>query len=122
MGWRTSRKYFKIEKDYTLAKVIKLEENYRSTGLILEAANSIIANNKERLSKKLKTSSGDGDKIDLISVWDGVEEAKITSLEIENLHLCGFRYDQMAVLVRAGHQTRYFEERFEKSRKGYNQN
>ncbi len=113
-GWRGAQvgNILKFEKDYNSAKVIKLEENYRSTGLILEAANSIIANNKERLSKKLKTSSGDGDKIDLISVWDGVEEAKITSLEIENLHSCGYRYDQIAVLVRAGHQTRYFEERF----------
>ena len=113
-GWRGAQvgNILKFEKDYTSAKVIKLEENYRSTGRILEAANNIIANNKERLSKKLKTSSGDGDKIDLISVWDGVEEAKITSLEIENLHSCGFRYDQIAVLVRAGHQTRYFEERF----------
>ncbi len=113
-GWRGAQvgNILKFEKDYTSAKVIKLEENYRSTGRILEAANSIIANNKERLSKKLKTSSGDGNKIDLISVWDGVEEAKITSLEIENLHSLGFRYDQIAVLVRAGHQTRYFEERF----------
>ena len=113
-GWRGAQvgNILKFEKDYTSAKVIKLEENYRSTGRILEAANSIIANNKERLSKKLKTSSGDGDKINLISVWDGVEEAKITSLEIENLHSLGFRYDQIAVLVRAGHQTRYFEERF----------
>ena len=113
-GWRGAQvgNILKFEKDYTSAKVIKLEENYRSTGRILEAANSIIANNKERLSKKLKTSSVDGDKINLISVWDGVEEAKITSLEIENLHSLGFRYDQIAVLVRAGHQTRYFEERF----------
>ena len=113
-GWRGAQvgNILKFEKDYTSAKVIKLEENYRSTGRILEAANSIIANNKERLTKKLKTSSGDGDKIDLISVWDGVEEARITSLEIENLHSLGFRYDQIAVLVRAGHQTRYFEERF----------
>ena len=113
-GWRGAQvgNILKFEKNYTSAKVIKLEENYRSTGRILEAANSIIANNKERLSKKLKTSSGDGDKINLISVWDGVEEAKITSLEIENLHSLGFRYDQIAVLVRAGHQTRYFEERF----------
>ena len=113
-GWRGAQvgNILKFEKDYTSAKVIKLEENYRSTGRILEAANSIIANNKERLSKKLKTSSGDGDKINLISVWDGVEEAKITSLEIENLYSCGFRYDQIAVLVRAGHQTRNFEERF----------
>ena len=113
-GWRGAQvgNILKFEKDYTSAKVIKLEENYRSTGRILEAANSIIANNKERLSKKLKTSSGDGEKINLISVWDGVEEAKITSLEIENLHSLGFRYDQIAVLVRAGHQTRYFEERF----------
>ncbi len=113
-GWRGAQvgNILTFAKDYTSAKVIKLEENYRSTGRILEAANSIIANNKERLSKKLKTSSGDGDKIDLISVWDGVEEAKKTSLEIENLHSLGFRYDQIAVLVRAGHQTRYFEERF----------
>ena len=113
-GWRGAQvgNILKFEKDYTSAKVIKLEENYRSTGRILEAANSIIANNKERLSKKLKTSSEDGDKINLISVWDGVEEAKITSLEIENLYSLGFRYDQIAVLVRAGHQTRYFEERF----------
>ena len=113
-GWRGAQvgNILKFENDYTSAKVIKLEENYRSTGRILEAANSIIANNKERLSKKLKTSSGDGDKINLISVWDGVEEAKIISLEIENLHSLGFRYDQIAVLVRAGHQTRYFEERF----------
>ncbi len=113
-GWRGAQvgNILKFEKDYTSAKVIKLEENYRSTGRILEAANSIIANNKERLSKKLKTSSGDGDKINLISVWDGVEEAKIISLEIENLHSLGLRYDQIAVLVRAGHQTRYFEERF----------
>ena len=64
-GWRGAQvgNILKFEKDYTSAKVIKLEENYRSTGRILEAANSIIANNKERLSKKLKTSSGDGDKI-----------------------------------------------------------
>ncbi len=113
-GWRGAKvgNILKFEKDYASARVIKLEENYRSTGRILEAANSIIANNKERLSKKLKTSSADGDKIDLISVWDGVEEARKTSSEIENLHSYGLRYDQIAVLVRAGHQTRYFEERF----------
>ena len=113
-GWRGAQvgNILRFEKDYPLAKVIKLEENYRSTGRILEAANSVIINNKERLGKNLKTSSKDGDKIDLISVWDGMEEAKKTSLEIENLYSSGFRYDQMAVLVRAGHQTRYFEERF----------
>ncbi len=113
-GWRGAQvgNILRFEKDYPTAKVIKLEENYRSTGRILEAANSVIINNKERLGKNLKTSSKDGDKIDLISVWDGVEEAKKTSLEIENLHSSGFRHDQIAVLVRAGHQTRYFEERF----------
>ena len=113
-GWRGAQvgNILRFEKDYPLAKVIKLEENYRSTGRILEAANSVIINNKERLGKNLKTSSKDGDKIDLISVWDGMEEAKKTSLEVENLYSSGFRYDQMAVLVRAGHQTRYFEERF----------
>ncbi len=113
-GWRGAEvgNILRFEKDYPSAKVIKLEENYRSTGRILEAANSIILNNKERLGKNLKTSSDLGEKIALFSVWDGMEEAKKTSNEIENLYSNGFRYDQMAVLVRAGHQTRYFEERF----------
>ncbi|MDG1883698.1 MAG: 3'-5' exonuclease, partial [Alphaproteobacteria bacterium] len=66
----------------------------------------------ERLGKNLKTSSEQGEKIDLISVWDWSEEARKTSVEIENLFSNGLRHDQMAVLVRAGHQTRQFEERF----------
>jgi len=113
-GWRGAQvgNILRFEKDYPMANVIKLEENYRSTGRILEAANSIIINNKERLGKSLKTSLEKGDKIDLISVWDGIEEAKKTSNEIEKLFSLGFKYDQMAVLVRAGHQTRFFEERF----------
>ncbi|MDC0227977.1 UvrD-helicase domain-containing protein [Alphaproteobacteria bacterium] len=113
-GWRGARvgNILRFEKDYPSAKVIKLEENYRSTASILEAANSVISNNKERLGKNLKTSSEQGEKIDLISVWDGVEEARKISIEIENLFSKGLRHDQMAVLVRAGHQTRHFEERF----------
>jgi DNA helicase-2/ATP-dependent DNA helicase PcrA len=113
-GWRGADvgNILRFEKDYPKASIIKLEENYRSTGRILDAANSIIINNKERLGKNLKTSLEQGEKIDLISAWDGMEEAKKTSAEIEKLFSSGFRYDQMAVLVRAGHQTRYFEERF----------
>ena len=113
-GWRGAQvgNILRFEKDYPSAQVIKLEENYRSTGRILEAANSVISNNKERLGKNLKTSSEQGEKIDLISVWDGLEEARKTSIEIENLFSNGLRHDQMAVLVRAGHQTRQFEERF----------
>ena len=113
-GWRGAKvgNILRFEKDYPSAKVIKLEENYRSTGSILEAANSVISNNKERLGKNLKTSSEQGEKIDLISVWDGIEEARKISIEIENLFSKGLRHDQMAVLVRAGHQTRLFEERF----------
>ncbi|MDC0093194.1 UvrD-helicase domain-containing protein [Alphaproteobacteria bacterium] len=113
-GWRGAQvgNILRFEKDYPSAKVIKLEENYRSTERILEAANSVISNNKERLGKNLKTSSEQGEKIDLISVWDGIEEARKTSIEIENLFSNGLRHDQMAVLVRAGHQTRQFEERF----------
>ena len=113
-GWRGAQvgNILRFEKDYPKANVIKLEENYRSTGRILEAANSVIINNKERLGKNLKTSLEKGEKIELISVWDGVEEAKKTSNEIETLFSSGFKYDQMAVLVRAGHQTRFFEERF----------
>jgi DNA helicase II / ATP-dependent DNA helicase PcrA len=113
-GWRGAQvgNILRFEKDYPSAKVIKLEENYRSTGRILEAANSVISNNKERLGKNLKTSSEQGEKIDLISVWDGSEEARKTSIQIEDLFSNGLRYDQIAVLVRAGHQTRQFEERF----------
>ena len=113
-GWRGAQvgNILRFEKDYPTAKTIKLEENYRSTGTILAAANSVISNNKERLGKSLRTSSEEGDKIELIAVWDGIEEARKTGLEIENLFSLGFRHDQMAVLVRAGHQTRYFEERF----------
>ena len=113
-GWRGAQvgNILRFEKDYPSAKIIKLEENYRSTGRILAAANSVISHNKERLGKNLRTSSAEGDKIELIAVWDGIEEARKTGLEIENLSSLGYRHDQMAVLVRAGHQTRYFEERF----------
>ena len=113
-GWRGAQvgNILRFEKDYPSAKIIKLEENYRSTGKILSAANSVISNNKERLGKELRTSAADGEKIELIAVWDGIEEARRIGYEIENLSNVGIRHDQMAVLVRAGHQTRYFEERF----------
>ena len=113
-GWRGAQvgNILRFEKDYPSAKTIKLEENYRSTGKILSAANSVISNNKERLGKELRTSAADGEKIELIAVWDGIEEARRIGYEIENLSNVGIRHDQMAVLVRAGHQTRYFEERF----------
>ena len=113
-GWRGAQvgNILRFEKDYPTAKIIKLEENYRSSGMILSAANSVISNNKERLGKNLRTSSDDGEKINLMAVWDGVEEARRVGIEIENLSSLGIRHDQIAVLVRAGHQTRYFEERF----------
>ena len=113
-GWRGAQvgNILRFEKDYPSAKIIKLEENYRSTGKILSAANSVISNNKERLGKELRTSAADGEKIELIAVWDGIEEGRRIGYEIENLSNVGIRHDQMAVLVRAGHQTRYFEERF----------
>ena len=113
-GWRGAQvgNILRFEKDYPTAKIIKLEENYRSSGMILSAANSVISNNKERLGKNLRTSSDDGEKINLMAVWDGIEEARRVGIEIENLSSLGIRHDQIAVLVRAGHQTRYFEERF----------
>ncbi len=113
-GWRGAQvgNILRFEKDYPSAKIIKLEENYRSSGIILSAANNVISNNKERLGKNLRTSSADGEKINLIAVWDGIEEARRVGIEIENLSSLGIRHDQIAVLVRAGHQTRYFEERF----------
>ncbi len=113
-GWRGAEvdNILRFEKDFPGAKVIRLEENYRSTGHILSAANGVINHNEGRLGKELFTNIGDGEKIRLRGLWDGEAEARWAGEEIESLQTKGHKLNEMAVLVRAGFQTREFEERF----------
>ena len=113
-GWRGAdvRNILNFEKDFNDAKILRLEENYRSSKYILSAANTLIANNKYRLGKSLKTSIESGEKINIVQAWDGLDEARKISTKIETLIKQGVNFDEIAVLVRAGYQTRLFEERF----------
>ncbi len=113
-GWRGAEvdNILRFEKDFPGAVVVRLEENYRSTGHILSAANAVIANNEGRLGKQLFTSEGDGEKVMIRGLWDGEAEARWVGEEIESLQNKKFGLDEIAVLVRAGFQTREFEERF----------
>ncbi len=113
-GWRGAEvgNILRFEKDFPGARVIRLERNYRSTGHILGAASGLIANNEERLGKTLWTEADMGEPVDLRLVWDGDEEARMVGDEIEALQRNQVPLEEMAVLVRAGFQTRAFEERF----------
>ena len=113
-GWRGAEigNILKFEQDFPGAKVIRLEQNYRSTQHILSAANGVIANNKGRLGKNLWSEDGEGEKVQLRGVWDGPQEALSVASEIEDLQRKGEKLHDIAILVRAQHQTREFEERF----------
>lgn len=113
-GWRGAEvgNILKFEQDFPGAKIVRLEENYRSTGHILGAANGVIAQNEGRLGKNLFTAAGEGEKITVRGLWDGGAEARWVAEEIEQLQRRNWRLSQTAVLVRAGFQTREFEERF----------
>ena len=113
-GWRGAEvgNILKFEHDFPGAEIVRLEENYRSTGHILAAASQLISNNQGRLGKSLFTTDSDGEKIRIAGYWDGSEEARTISSQIEFLLKDGQLLSEMAVLVRAGYQTREFEERF----------
>ncbi len=113
-GWRGAEvdNILRFEKDFPDAKIVKLEENYRSTGHILSAANGVINNNTNRLGKELFTSEGDGEKVRVRGLWDGPAEARWIGEEIESLQNKQVSLNNMAVLVRTGFQMREFEERF----------
>jgi len=113
-GWRGAEvgNILKFEQDYPGAKVIRLERNYRSTAPILKAASQLIANNQSRLGKTLWTEAEGGSPIRIKSVWDDSEEARYVGEEIESFQRDRIKLSSMAVLVRAGFQTRGFEERF----------
>jgi DNA helicase II / ATP-dependent DNA helicase PcrA len=118
-GWRGAEvgNILRFEKDFPGAVVVRLEQNYRSTGHILAAASGIIAKNAGRLGKTLWTAGDLGEKVRLIGHWDGEEEARWIGEEIEAIQR-GTRgmdpkdMNQQAILVRASHQMRAFEDRF----------
>jgi DNA helicase-2/ATP-dependent DNA helicase PcrA len=113
-SWRGAEvaNILRFEKDFPGAKIIRLEQNYRSTSHILAAADGLIAHNAGRLGKTLWTDAGEGEKVQVIGVWDGPEEARRVGEEIEALSREGRTLDDAAILVRAQFQTREFEERF----------
>ena len=111
-GWRGARveNIQKIENDFKPIKVIKLEQNYRSTGNILSASNALIANNQNRLEKSLWTESGDGDLINVFNARTETEEAQYVVSEIENQFNQGKNLSGCAILYRSNAQSRVFEE------------
>ena len=113
-SWRGAEigNILRFEQDFPGATVIRLERNYRSTPHILGAASGLIANNRGRLGKTLWTEGPAGEKVAVRGVWDGEEEARLVADEIEADQRAGGRLDRNAILVRASHQTRAFEERF----------
>ena len=113
-GWRGAEigNILRFEQDFPGAQVIRLEENYRSSGHILAAASGLIAHNQKRLGKVLWTAAGDGDLVRVMELEDSLDEARWVGEEIEAHQRRGTRLGQMAVLVRTGAQTREFEERF----------
>lgn len=120
-SWRGAEvaNILRFEKDFPGAKVIRLEQNYRSTPQILAAASTLIGANSQRLGKTLWTNAPRGDKLRVIGVWDGPEEARRVGDEIERLEREGCPLDRIAILVRAQFQTRELEDRFIQIGLGY---
>ncbi|MEK4230844.1 DNA helicase PcrA [Solibacillus sp. FSL H8-0538] len=109
-----------FEKDYKEAKVIMLEQNYRSTQRILEAANSVIENNKNRYPKKLRTDNSEGEKIQLYKAYNEQEEAQYVVQTIQKLsNEDGYKLDDFAILYRTNAQSRVMEDVLVKSNMNY---
>lgn len=101
-----------FEKDYPEAKVVRLEQNYRSTGHILAAANAVVAHNARRKQKRLFTEAGDGEKVRVFQAADERDEGRWIGSEIEKLHDGGTSYDDIAVFYRTNAQSRILEDMF----------
>ncbi len=99
-----------FEKDFPNTKVVKLEQNYRSTGTILNAAHAVIEKNKSRKAKKLWTAGDDGDPIRTFIGYDENQEAEFITSEIRKLITQGYKHSEMAILYRTNAQTRALEE------------
>ncbi len=112
-SWRGAdlRNILSFEADYPNAHVVKLEQNYRSTGNILAAANAVIENNTTRKRKRLFTTSEDGEKIQIYTASDERDEGRWIAAEIEKMHgIQGISYNQMAVFYRTNAQSRMLED------------
>ncbi|MCI9495676.1 MAG: UvrD-helicase domain-containing protein [Adlercreutzia mucosicola] len=111
-SWRGAdlRNILEFESDYPEARVVKLEQNYRSVGNILAAANAVIANNRHRKEKRLFTASGDGDKISVYLAADERDEGRWIAGEIEKRRADGLSYNNMAVFYRTNAQSRMLED------------
>ncbi|HAB66055.1 MAG TPA: ATP-dependent DNA helicase PcrA [Firmicutes bacterium] len=109
------RNILNFEKDYKNATVIPLEENYRSTKFILDAANSVIKNNKERKEKNLWSSNGEGTKVKYLRAYDDRHEIQLVLDEIKRLKDEGYKNNEIAVLYRTNAQSRLVEEMFLKA-------
>jgi len=114
-SWRGAEveNILRFEKDFPGAHIVRLEKNYRSTAPILAAASGLIAHNEGRLGKTLRPGRNDssGEPVQLVGLWDSDEEARMVGDRVEQLRGDNHALTEMAVLVRAGHQTRAFEER-----------
>ncbi|MGH8377635.1 MAG: DNA helicase II [Gammaproteobacteria bacterium] len=112
-GWRGAKieNILKFEKDFPETKVVRLEQNYRSTGNILKAANALIANNSSRLGKNLWTSGSDGVPIRVYAAYNEQDEAQFVLEHIKRWQQQGGARHDIAVLYRSNAQSRVFEER-----------
>lgn len=104
------RNILNFEKDYKDATIIKLEQNYRSTTNILDAANDVIKNNKERKDKNLWSNKGCGEKITYYRAFNGIDEAQFVTREIKKLINNGIEYENIAILYRTNAQSHVMEE------------
>ena len=114
-SWRGAEveNILRFEHDFPGARIVRLEANYRSTAPILAAASGLIAHNEGRFGKTLRPGRAEasGEKVAVIGLWDSDEEARMVGTRIETLRAEGHKLAEIAVLVRAGFQTRAFEER-----------
>lgn len=113
-GWRGAqlKNILNFETDFDGANIIRLEQNYRSTGNILQAASSLISENKERIGKKLWTSDPSGDLVDIVNVENDEMEAVYITEKINELDKSGIKLSNIAILTRASFQFKDVEDRF----------
>ncbi len=113
-SWRGAnyKNIFNFKNDFPECKVFKLERNYRSTSEILKIANNVIKNNSARLDKKMWTDKGNGQLPELYNAYDERDEALYVAKNIEKLVANGYKYEEIAVLMRLNALSRSFEEAF----------
>ena len=121
-GWRGAQpeNLQQLAEDYPALKVVKLEQNYRSCGTVLQAANALIANNPHAIEKRLWSALGDGDAIRVVPCADEKEEAAMIAAEIlHKKHTGRGNWGEFAVLYRGNHQSRVLEQAFREQRIPY---